>query len=60
MPETVGTQLRTQAESPLPPHITFKQAEDYTKSFQGSIRRAPGVVNAMREKVDEFLLQSPR
>jgi len=43
-------------EPPLPPHITFKQAEDYTKSFLADPSGGlPGVVNAMREKVDEFL-----
>jgi pyruvate dehydrogenase (quinone) len=43
-------------EPPLPPHITFKQAEDYAKSFlEDPSGGLPGVVNAMREKVDEFL-----
>jgi pyruvate dehydrogenase (quinone) len=43
-------------EPPLPPHITFKQAEDYAKSFlAGPSDGLAGVVNAMREKVDEFV-----
>jgi pyruvate dehydrogenase (quinone) len=43
-------------EPPLPPHITFRQAEDYTKSFLADLSGGlPGVVNAMREKADEFL-----
>jgi pyruvate dehydrogenase (quinone) len=43
-------------EPPLPPHITFKQAEDYTKSFLADPSAGlAGVVNAMREKVDEFV-----
>ena len=43
-------------EPPLPPHITFKQAEDYTKSFLADPSDGlAGVVNAMREKVDEFV-----
>ena len=43
-------------EPPLPPHITFKQAEGFTKSFLAAPSAGlPGVVNAMREKVDEFL-----
>jgi pyruvate dehydrogenase (quinone) len=43
-------------EPPLPPHITFKQAEDYTKSFLADPSAGlAGVVNAVREKVDEFV-----
>jgi pyruvate dehydrogenase (quinone) len=43
-------------EPPLPPHITFKQAEDFTKSFLADPSGGlVGVVNAMREKVDEFV-----
>ncbi len=43
-------------EPPLPPHITFKQAEDYTKSFLADPSGGlAGVVNAMREKADEFV-----
>ncbi|MEO8899234.1 MAG: thiamine pyrophosphate-requiring protein [Candidatus Dormibacter sp.] len=43
-------------EPPLPPHITFKQAEGFAKSFIASPSEGlPGMVNAMREKVDEFL-----
>ncbi len=43
-------------EPPLPPHITFKQAEGFAKSFIASPSDGlPGMVNAMREKVDEFL-----
>jgi pyruvate dehydrogenase (quinone) len=43
-------------EPPLPPHITFKQMEGFTKSFL----RAPGegmsgMVEAMREKIDELM-----
>ena len=43
-------------EPPLPPHITFKQAEDFTKSFLADPSDGlAGLVNAMREKVDEFV-----
>ena len=43
-------------EPPLPPHITFQQAEDYTKSFLKSPSgELAGMVNAMREKIDEFV-----
>ena len=43
-------------EPPLPPHITFKQAEDFTKSFIAEPSAGfAGVVNAVREKVDEFV-----
>jgi pyruvate dehydrogenase (quinone) len=43
-------------EPPLPPHITFKQAEGFTKSFLAdSSDGLPGVVNAVREKVNEFV-----
>lgn len=43
-------------EPPLPPHITFKQAEGFTKSvLKDPADGLPGVVQAMREKVDEFL-----
>lgn len=43
-------------EPPLPPHITFKQAEDFTKSVVAEPSAGlAGVVNAMREKVDEFV-----
>jgi pyruvate dehydrogenase (quinone) len=43
-------------EPPLPPHITFKQAENFAKSFLADPSDGfPGVINAMREKVDEFL-----
>ncbi len=43
-------------EPPLPPHITFKQAEDYTKSFLADPSDGlAGVLNAVREKVDEFV-----
>lgn len=43
-------------EPPLPPHITFKQAEEFTKSFVAEPSAGlAGVVNAMREKVDEFV-----
>ena len=43
-------------EPPLPPHITFKQAEDFAKSVAAEPSAGlAGVVNAMREKVDEFV-----
>lgn len=43
-------------EPPLPPHITFKQAEVFAKSFLAdSSDGLPGVVNAVREKVNEFV-----
>jgi pyruvate dehydrogenase (quinone) len=43
-------------EPPLPPHITFKQAEAFAKSFLAdSSDGLPGVVNAVREKVNEFV-----
>ncbi|HWF57960.1 MAG TPA: thiamine pyrophosphate-requiring protein [Candidatus Dormibacteraeota bacterium] len=43
-------------EPPLPPHITLEQAEGLTKSFLADPSDGvPGLVNAMREKVDEFL-----
>ena len=43
-------------EPPLPPHITFKQAEDYAKSFLAEPSDGlAGVLNAVREKVDEFV-----
>jgi len=43
-------------EPPLPPHITFKQAEDFTRSFvAGPADGLAGVLNAVREKVDEFV-----
>jgi pyruvate dehydrogenase (quinone) len=43
-------------EPPLPPHITFKQAETFAKSFLAdSSDGLPGVVNAVREKVNEFV-----
>ena len=43
-------------EPPLPPHITFTQAQDYAKSFLGAPSDGlAGMVNAMREKVDEFV-----
>ncbi len=43
-------------EPPLPPHITFKQAKDYARSFLADPSDGlAGVVNAMREKVDEFV-----
>ena len=43
-------------EPPLPPHITFKQAEAFAKSFVAEPSAGlTGVVNAVREKVDEFV-----
>ncbi len=43
-------------EAPLPPHITFEQAEKFAKSIladpQGGL---PGAVESVREKVHEFL-----
>jgi pyruvate dehydrogenase (quinone) len=43
-------------EPPLPPHITFKQAEAFAKSFLADPSDGlPGVVNAVREKVNEFV-----
>jgi pyruvate dehydrogenase (quinone) len=43
-------------EAPLPPHITFEQAEGFAKSIladpEGGL---PGAVEAVREKVHEFL-----
>ncbi|MGH7721832.1 MAG: thiamine pyrophosphate-requiring protein [Candidatus Dormibacteria bacterium] len=43
-------------EPPLPPHITLKQAEGLTRSVLADpTEGVAGVVNAMREKVDEFL-----
>ena len=43
-------------EPPLPPHITVKQAQDFARSALAEPEASlPGVVNAMREKIDEFL-----
>ena len=43
-------------EPPLPPHITFKQAKGFASSFAAAPSEGlPGMVNAMREKVDEFV-----
>ena len=44
-------------EPPLPPHITFEQAEGFDELGRSKTRRAgwPGAVEAMREKVHEFL-----
>ncbi|HEY6468631.1 MAG TPA: thiamine pyrophosphate-requiring protein [Candidatus Dormibacteraeota bacterium] len=43
-------------EPPLPPHITFKQAEDFAKSVAAEPSAGlAGAVNALREKVDEFV-----
>jgi pyruvate dehydrogenase (quinone) len=43
-------------EPPLPPHITFKQAEAFAKSFLADPSDGlPGVANAVREKVNEFV-----
>jgi pyruvate dehydrogenase (quinone) len=43
------------AEPPLPPHITFDQAVGFGKSFLEAPRQgAPGVVEALREKVEEL------
>jgi pyruvate dehydrogenase (quinone) len=43
-------------EPPLPPHITLKEAKMFAESvLKGDPERVPAVVNAVREKVDEFL-----
>ncbi|MGI8847011.1 MAG: thiamine pyrophosphate-requiring protein [Candidatus Dormibacteria bacterium] len=43
-------------EPPLPPHITFKEARSLTHSFlEAPGEGLPGVVNAVREKIDEFM-----
>jgi pyruvate dehydrogenase (quinone) len=43
-------------EAPLPPHITLKQAKGFTESvLQDPADGIPGAVEAMREKLDEFL-----
>ena len=43
-------------EPPLPPHITFEQARKFMASVGAAPRAgAPGAVNALREKVDEFV-----
>jgi pyruvate dehydrogenase (quinone) len=43
-------------EPPLPPHITFQQARDYTLSLVGNPAGGlTGAIHAAREKVDEFL-----
>jgi pyruvate dehydrogenase (quinone) len=43
-------------EPPLPPHITFKQMQGFTKSIlKAPGAGIPGVVEAMREKIDEFV-----
>ena len=43
-------------EPPLPPHITFEQAEGFAKSVLADPHSGvPGAVEAVREKVKEFL-----
>ena len=42
-------------EPPLPPHITFDQAVGFGRSFLEAPKAgAPGVVEALREKVEEL------
>lgn len=43
-------------EAPLPPHITFEQAEKFAKSILADPQSGlPGAVESVREKVHEFL-----
>ncbi len=43
-------------EPPLPPHITFEQAEAFAKSIAADPHGGlPGAVEALREKAHEFL-----
>ena len=43
-------------EPPLPPHITFEQAEKFAKSILADPQSGlPGAVESVREKVHEFL-----
>jgi pyruvate dehydrogenase (quinone) len=43
-------------EAPLPPHITFEQAEKFAKSILADPSGGlPGAVESVREKVHEFL-----
>ncbi|MFI5312855.1 MAG: thiamine pyrophosphate-requiring protein [Candidatus Dormibacteria bacterium] len=43
-------------EAPLPPHITFKQARKFAHAvLEDPADGLPGAVEAMREKIDEFL-----
>jgi pyruvate dehydrogenase (quinone) len=43
-------------EAPLPPHITFEQAEKFAKSIRADPQSGlPGAVESVREKVHEFL-----
>lgn len=42
-------------EPPLPPHISFDEAIGFTKSFvKAPSAGAPGVVEALKEKVEEI------
>jgi pyruvate dehydrogenase (quinone) len=43
-------------EAPLPPHISFEQAEKFARSVLEAPRAGlPGAVEALREKVDELV-----
>jgi hypothetical protein len=43
-------------EAPLPPHITFQQAEGFAKSIKADPEGGiPGAVESVREKAREFL-----
>ncbi|MGH2865437.1 MAG: thiamine pyrophosphate-requiring protein, partial [Solirubrobacteraceae bacterium] len=43
-------------EPPLPPHITFEQAESFAKAVLADPGSGlPGAVESVREKVHEFL-----
>ena len=43
-------------EAPLPPHITFEQAQGFAKSVAADPRSGlPGAVESIREKAHEFL-----
>jgi pyruvate dehydrogenase (quinone) len=43
-------------EPPLPPHISFEQAEKFARSVLEAPRAGlPGAVEALREKVDELV-----
>jgi pyruvate dehydrogenase (quinone) len=43
-------------EAPLPPHITFEQAEGFAKSIKADPEGGmPGAIESIREKTREFL-----